>query len=243
MCGRYTIIRHDQIVRVVFNITVPANLRFVARYNVAPTQLAPVITAESKEVQMFRWGLTPGWAKDEKTRFLLARAETLPEKPAFRQAFARRRCLVPADGFYEWRAHVGAKTKVPMYIRMRSREMFAFAGLWDTWRGPDGKDVSTFAIITTPPNELVSAIHDRMPAILPPEAYADWLDPHITSAAALTRWLKPLASQVMEAHAVGPGVNRPANEGSDLIAFVESPAEAAPPAASPRAGAQPTLFD
>ena len=218
MCGRYTVIHHDQIVRVVFNVTVAANLRFSPRYNVAPTQMVPVIT-QGGEVQMMRWGLVPPWAKAQKAGrpLILARAETVAEKPSFRAALARRRCLILADGFYEWRKHDDGKTKTPMYIRMRDRGMFAFAGLWEMWQSEGGGEVPTCAVITTPANALMAAIHDRMPAILTPEDCVRWLAEGEGTAENLLACLRPYASEAMEAYAVGRRINSPRNEGPDLV--------------------------
>jgi putative SOS response-associated peptidase YedK len=220
MCGRYSIVRGDQILAVIPNVTMLANLRLVARYNAAPTQDLPVITNDSPELQYFRWGLIPSWATDEKigNKLVNARAETLAERPAFRTALTRRRCLIPADGFYEWRKGAGGKAKTPLYIRMKDGELFAFAGLWDSWRRPDGSEVKSFTIITTAPNDLLKAIHHRMPAIIPREGYLDWLRPEVMPAEDAAAWLRPFPAELMEAYAVRPLVNSPNNEGSDLIA-------------------------
>ena len=224
MCGRYTVIKHDQIIRVIFNITLPANLRFVARYNVAPSQLVPVVTSDSKEVQMFRWGLIPSWAKDEKIGYTMinARAETLADKRAFRTALQRRRCLLPADGFYEWQKGADGKSKTPMYIRMHGGTMFAFAGLWETWRNPSGEEIKSCTIITTSPNSLTSPIHDRMPAIIPREHYSNWLAPGDAAAPDLMRLLQPYPAAQMEAYPVRTLVNSPKNEGPELIQKTET---------------------
>src|SRR3954470_11434200 len=164
MCGRYTVIKHDKIVDVIMNVTISADMHLVGRYNVAPSQMVPVIANGSDALQMMRWGLIPSWAKDEKIGYMMinARAETLQEKPAYRTALARRRCLIPADGFYEWRKHAGGKGKTPMYIRMHDAGLFAFAGLWETWKNPAGEEVKTCTIITTTPNDVTRSIHDRM---------------------------------------------------------------------------------
>jgi putative SOS response-associated peptidase YedK len=216
MCGRYSIVRGDKILRIVQNFTIPANLRLVARYNAAPSQSLPVLANDSNEVQMFRWGLVPSWAKDVNVGYKMinARAETLAQKPAFRSALKSRRCLVPADGFYEWRKNADG-TKTPMHIRMRYGENFAFAGLWESWRDPGGETRKTFTIITVPPNELMRTIHDRMPAILPREAYADWLGP--SEERDVLDWLRPFPAELMEAFPVRPLVNSPKNEGPELI--------------------------
>jgi putative SOS response-associated peptidase YedK len=242
MCGRYTLVRGDKI-KVVFNVTVPADLRLVGRFNVAPTQLVPVITNDSPQLQLMRWGLIPSWTKKAKVRIktsgdkaivslelipqssdgvkksnliINARAETLTEKPAFRKALAKRRCLVPADGFYEWRKN-GDGSKTPMYIRMCNDELFAFAGLWENWEDADGVQVRSLSIITTTPNELMKSIHDRMPVIIPAEGYSHWLATGDLSPEKASRWLKPFPTELMRANPVGPMVNSSKNEGSDLI--------------------------
>jgi len=232
MCGRYSIVRGDRIVQVIPNVTIPANLRLMGRYNAAPSQLLPVIANDSHEVQMLRWGLIPSWAKDPKIAYNMinARAETLAEKPAFRKTLASRRCLIPADGFYEWRKNPDG-TKTPMYIRMRDHELFAFAGLWESWKSPEGEVIKTFTIITTAPNELLKTIHDRMPAIIPREGYLDWLKTDVMTPEQAMAWLKPLPAELMEAYPVSPLVNSPKNDSEDLI---KQQAEAAPAPQKPK---------
>jgi putative SOS response-associated peptidase YedK len=166
-----------------------------------------------------------------------ARAETLGEKPAFRSALRRRRCLVPADGFYEWRKEADGKTKTPMYIRLRDKAPFAFAGLWETWRSPDGTTVPSCTLITTEANHLVKGIHDRMPVIIPREAYERWLDPKEKDPGELKDLLKPYPPEEMEAFPVAKTVNSPANETDECVK----------PAGNPPAGkqedAEQTLFE
>jgi putative SOS response-associated peptidase YedK len=191
-----------------------------ARYNIAPTQLLPVVAnGDVNRFEIMRWGLVPSWAKDLSVgnRMINARAETIAEKPAFRPALRRRRCLVPVDGFYEWKRSVdehGVETKQPMYIRMKGGGTFAFAGLWEEW-GPDG-EVLSFTIITTGPNELMRGIHDRMPVIVPRERYGDWLRPggsrDEVKAEAVTGLLVPYPAEKMDAWPVGRGVNNPRND-------------------------------
>lgn len=203
-----------------------------ARYNVAPTQLLPVVTnGDPNRFEIMRWGLVPSWAKDLSigNRMINARAETITEKPAFRPALRRRRCLIPADGFYEWRRYIdenGEEIKQPMYIRMKGGETFAFAGLWEEW-GPDG-EVLSFTIITTGPNELMSRIHDRMPVIVPREHYRDWLRgrDEIPSET-VTGLLVPYPASRMEAWPVGRGVNNPRNESARNVERVETGTETA----------------
>jgi putative SOS response-associated peptidase YedK len=165
-----------------------------------------------------RWGLIPYWAKDAKIGYSLinARADTVAEKPAYRSAFKRRRCLVAADGFYEWKA-TGGKVKQPYFISLKDKEPFGFAGLWEHWDNPeDGKTVESFSIITTEPNELMAPIHNRMPAILTPEDYAAWLDPE-EPPDHLKGLLRPYDPSQMEAYPVTTYVNRPVNQGPKCI--------------------------
>ena len=167
-----------------------------------------------------RWGLVPSWAKDVGigSRMINARAEGIAAKPAFRAAFRQRRCLVPADGFYEWQKVAGGKQ--PMLIRLRSGDPFAFAGLWERWRGPDG-EVETGTIITTAPNAVTAPIHDRMPVILDPADYDRWLDPSQPDAAAL---LRPCPDDWLTAIPVSTRVNSPKNDAADLIESFPNPA-------------------
>jgi putative SOS response-associated peptidase YedK len=191
------------------------------RYNIAPSQPVAVVPNDGKNtLDFYVWGLVPFWAKDPQigNRMINARAETLAEKPSFKTAFRRRRCLVLADGFYEWQRKpiasssrsTGAKT--PMYIKMTSGEPFAFAGLWETWNAPDGSRLISCNIITTEPNELVSQIHNRMPVILPTDAYQTWLDPHERAPSELSPLLKPYPADQMVSYPVSKQVNNPTND-------------------------------
>ena len=217
MCGRYTLTVDEAVVLERFDLQ-SSLAGHQPRFNIAPTQMAPVVLNETpRQLSVARWGLIPGWAKDPfiGARLINARAETLPEKPAFRAAFKRRRCLVIADGFYEWRKD-GA-TKTPMFIHLKSGKPFAFAGLWEMWKPPEGDAVRSCAIITTEPNELMATIHNRMPAILTREAERAWLDDS-AGPVALMAMLQPFNSQQMEAYTVSQRVNRPANDDAALIA-------------------------
>jgi putative SOS response-associated peptidase YedK len=220
MCGRYTL--HHPTSQVVMRFGVQEVLAAPAdeRYNIAPSQpiLVVVQEADRRELDTFQWGLIPSWAKDPTigNKLINARAETLAEKPSFRNALTRRRCLIPSDGFYEWQKVDGKRQ--PMYIRRRDGDLFAFAGLWEEWKEPDGTTLRTCAIITVPANNVVSGIHDRMPAMLRPEQEALWLDPSLKSAPDLTRLLMPYADEDMETYAVSPRVNRPANDDPACIA-------------------------
>ncbi len=218
MCGRFTLRAPASAIAEQFGLfDVPT---FAARFNIAPTQPVPVVRQHdrARELTWLRWGLVPSWAKDVSigARLINARAETAAEKPAFRSALARRRCLVVADGFYEWQ-HTG-RTKQPYFIRLRDDRSFALAGLWDVWEGPDHASLESSTLLTTEANDLVRPIHDRMPVILRPEAYATWLDPTIEDARQLAPLLVPFPSEPMEAYAVATFVNSPTNEGSQCIA-------------------------
>jgi putative SOS response-associated peptidase YedK len=181
-----------------------------------------------REFALMRWGLMPSWVKDPKTFTLLinARGETAAEKPAFRAAMKRRRCLIPADGFYEWQA--GGARKQPYFIHAKSGAPLAFAGLWETWEGPNGEELDTAAIVTTAANRTLVPIHNRMPVIVPPEAFDLWLDcPHVDAktAAAL---IAPAPDNLLEAYPISTAVNRTANDGPSLLAPLEEGAEPAP---------------
>src|SRR5947209_10823989 len=193
MCGRFTIIRLSEFLDRFPWIVRSGVAPMPPRYNAAPSQAIAAVTNAQSKIDYVRWGLVPSWAKDLSAgnRMINARAETLAQKPAFARLLRRRRCLIPADGFYEWRKNPDGKTKTPMYIRMTGGRPFAFAGLWDTWRDPDGATVPSCTIITTGPNELMRPIHDRMPAILKEADYRRWLTPEETPAEALTDLLAP----------------------------------------------------
>ena len=188
-----------------------------ARYNIAPTQ--PVIVVNDtgqRQLVVMQWGLVPSWAKDPGigNRLINARAETIAEKPAFRAALKKRRCLIPADGFYEWQKT--GKVKQPVHIVLKTREPFGFAGLWEHWASPDG-ELLTCTIITTEVNELLKAVHHRMPVILPREAESVWLDPTIQDPEKLLPLLKPYPSELMEYYPVSRAVNSPANDSPQCI--------------------------
>jgi len=170
-----------------------------------------VLNDGHRELSLVRWGLIPSWAKDPDIgqRMINARAESLAEKPSFRGPLRRKRCLILADGFYEWQTVPGATRKLPIYLRLKSRKVFAFAGLWDRWLDPDGVARTTCVIITTAPNALVAPIHDRMPVILPREHYHLWLEPAEQPPEKVLPCLKPYPADEMEAYAVAPLVNNP----------------------------------
>jgi len=219
MCGRYTLINLAALTQAFPWIDEPP-AEDIARYNIAPTQpILGIANNHADRFEHFHWGLIPSWAKDPSigNRMINARAETLAEKPAFRTALRRRRCLIPADGFYEWKKDPGGKTKTPMLIRMKSGDIFAFAGIWETWHSPDGSVVPSCTVITTRPNELMASIHDRMPVILKPEDYQRWLDPAEHDPADLTDLLKPYPASEMEARPISRAVNNPKNDSRDCI--------------------------
>jgi putative SOS response-associated peptidase YedK len=219
MCGRFTLTVDPAQLQDAFPwLNVPDDIK--PRYNVAPTQPVAVVpnTGENK-LDFFIWGLIPHWAKDPSigNRMINARSETLAEKPSFRVAYRRRRCLILSDGFYEWQRNPDGKTKTPMYIRMATKRPFAFAGLWERWTPPDGSEVFSCTIITTQPNEFLKPIHNRMPVILPPEAYELWLDPSEKGPNDLQHLLIPFDSPSLESHPVSRVVNNPANDVPDCI--------------------------
>ena len=217
MCGRYSLIADIQDLARQFEFD-GTGFENSPRYNVAPTQSVLTVTnRDEREAECMRWGLIPSWAKDASigNRMINARRETVAQKPSFRSALQRRRCLVLADGFYEWQK-VG-KSKRPMRIVLKSREPFAFAGLWETWRDPAGETVRSCTIITTAANDLLRPIHERMPVILPRELEEFWLDGDVTDAAALTDVLSPYPNEAMEVYQVSPLVNKATNNGADLI--------------------------
>ena len=222
MCGRFTLTQLDpDLLSATFSLPEVPDLP--PRYNIAPTQ--PVATvvrdAEANEnaLLVMRWGLIPHWAKDPSigSKMINARSETLAEKPSFRQALRYRRCLVVADGFYEWRAQRDGP-KIPMYITVGDHQPFGFAGLYERWTEPEsGEAVLSCTIITTTPNALMEPIHNRMPVILPPEHYSAWLDPSETDGARVLPLLQPYPAERMSAYPVSRRVNVPTVDSPDLI--------------------------
>ena len=219
MCGRFTLTVDPAQFQDAFpGFLFPA--QFAPRYNIAPSQ--PVLAIPNDErsaADFFIWGLIPMWAKDPSigARLINARSETLAEKPSFRGSFKYKRCLILADGFYEWKTVAGKKTKIPYYIHLNDRRPFAFAGLWDSWESPDGSNLKTCTIITTEPNELMATLHNRMPAILHPRDYAKWLDPSPQTPESLLPLLKPYPDDAMTAYPVSTLVNKPENDSPELI--------------------------
>jgi putative SOS response-associated peptidase YedK len=217
MCGRFTLTAKPAELQELFTfIQQPIDL--APRYNIAPSQAVAVIPNENeRKLEMFKWGLIPSWAKDPKIGYKMinARAETLAEKPAFRTALKRRRCLVVADGFFEWKKDGTAKQ--PMYITLKDGRPFAFAGLWEVWKDPKGEWLKTCTIVTTEPNELMADIHNRMPVILKPEAYDQWLTPGDLGTVEALSLLGPYDARQMQAVPVSTAVNSPAMDNPQLV--------------------------
>jgi len=231
MCGRFTLASDLSTILKRFLIE-KARATPMPLYNIAPAQQVPVILNDGGRVLMeFRWGLIPSWAKEPAIgqKLINARAETIRETPGFQRPFQRSRCLVPADGFYEWKLTRTSKGKIPMRIRLKSREPFAMAGLWDSWKDAEGREIRSFTIITTEPNALMQTIHNRMPALLSPRDEAVWLDP-AAEASHLVQALKPYPAEEMEAYEVSKAVNNVRNNSPHCI----EPAAPQPP---------PSLFD
>lgn len=226
MCGRFTLTTDAKKLAEAFSEFEPPDMEIGPRYNIAPSQpIAVVANNGQHKIEFFKWGLIPAWAKDPKigNRMINARAETLAEKPSFKNAYKRRRCLVLADGFYEWRQRPGARTKTPMYIRLASGEPFAFAGLWEAWQSKETNEtVLSCTIITGVPNELIAPIHNRMAVILPRQAYEPWLDPAERNPDQLNGFLKPYPAEEMIAYEVSTLVNSPANDSPQCIEPVET---------------------
>lgn len=209
MCGRFVLTADGTAIQIAFDLaTTPENV--TPRFNIAPTQPVAVITNENPhELTYHLWGLIPSWSKDPKmgSSLINARSETVDEKPSFRSAFKRRRCLIPTDGFFEWQKHEGGG-KTPMFIHLKGRPVFAFAGLWEVWRSPDGDELRTCSIITTEANRFVAPIHNRMPVILSPADYRTWLAAGEQPPAMLKGLLKPYDPDAMAAYAVSKVVNK-----------------------------------
>lgn len=222
MCGRYTLVKKADEIAKRFKVDVGNTYK--PRFNAAPTQLLPVITADSPNgLSWFYWGLIPSWSKDKSisTKLINARAETLSEKASFRTALQKRRCIIPADGFYEWKP-VSKKGKVPYRITLLNEELFAFAGLWEEYEDDEGDTVHTFTIVTTEANSTLQSIHERMPVILTPENEGIWLDKN-SDPAHLQEILKPYSRDATRFYTVSAKVNHATTDEPGLI----SPAPAA----------------
>jgi putative SOS response-associated peptidase YedK len=227
MCGRYRLSRRKELLAEHFDADL-SDLDWEPRYNIAPTQPVPVVRQKSREdrprLSLMRWGLIPSWAADPSigTHMINARSETVAARPAFREPLRKQRCLVPADGFYEWKRSRNGKQ--PFCFEVGNGAIFAFAGFWDCWQAVDGTPVETCTILTNTPNELLADIHDRMPVILPRNRYYAWLDPGIQDVLAALEMLKPFDSNLMRRFAVSAMVNRVTNDGPECCAPVELPA-------------------
>jgi putative SOS response-associated peptidase YedK len=223
MCGRYKLSRRKQLVEEYFDCV--SEQDWAPRFNIAPTQPIPVIRQHPKEpvrkLSLMKWGLVPSWAKDPSVgaSMINARSETAGTKPAFRDAPKFRRCLIPADGFYEWQKT--GKTKQPYCFEVNESELFAFAGLWDRWKDATGNWIKTCSILTTTPNAVTAAIHDRMPVILDPDNYDLWLDPGMNDAAAASDLLKPFVARLMRCYPVSNRINHVANDDEECSRPVE----------------------
>ena len=220
MCGRCTLTKELRELAKRFEAEISASFdkTIAPRYNIAPTQSVIVVNdTGQREIVSMRWGLIPSWAKDESigNRMINARAETLAEKPAFRNGLKKRRCIIPADGFYEWKKL--GNVKQPVRIVLKNREPFGFAGLWEQWVSPDGEGILSCTIITTSANELLKDVHDRMPVILPREAEGTWLNPD-APVSELLSLLKPYPADEMEFYPVSRAVNSRAIDSPDCIA-------------------------
>jgi putative SOS response-associated peptidase YedK len=217
MCGRYTLTASPEALRAFLCYAEQPD--FPARYNIAPSQPIAIVRLVDgqRHFALVRWGLLPSWVKDPRTFTLLinARGESAADKPAFRAAMKRRRCLIPADGFYEWQAT--GDRKRPFYVHAKSGEPLAFAGLWETWTGPNGEELDTAAIVTTRANKTLSAIHDRMPVIVPPEAFDLWLNTSEVDATTAATLIAPAPDSLLEAHEISTAVNRTANDNPKLL--------------------------
>jgi len=216
MCGRYTITLEPADFELELGVgDFPSD--FEKRYNVAPTQQVTVVRdPESRKVEWMKWGLIPFWAKDPAigARMINARSETLSEKPSFRQSFEKRRCLILADGFFEWQKNEG-KASTPYYLKLKNGKPFAFAGLWDRWKPSEEIDVMSCTIITCPANELVATIHDRMPVMLDKHSLWQWLQP--APMGELEKQLKPYPAELMQAYPISKMINNSQYDAPDVI--------------------------
>jgi putative SOS response-associated peptidase YedK len=216
MCGRFSLTLTYEEIAARYDL--PEEIAWIPQYNIAPLQPVPVVIQDgTNHLRLFKWGLVPYWAKDQTlgSKLINARAESLAEKPSFRHCLPRQRCLILADGFYEWKRE--GKRKIPYRFTLTDRKLFAFAGIWDAWKSPDGAVSHTCAILTTEANDLMRPIHDRMPVILAQEKEKMWLDPAITDYAKLQDLLLPYPAAQMQAYAVSSSVNSAQNNSAACI--------------------------
>lgn len=224
MCGRYTLTADSKNVQQTFDLAEPPVL--AARYNIAPTQPVAIIThLAPRELTLVRWGLIPSWSKDPMrgAPLINARSETVAEKPAFRSAYKYRRCLIPADGFFEWATDTNGK-KRPHYIHLRNRQLFAFAGIWERWQNPEGDEILSCSILTSEPNDLIRPLHNRMAVILPAEAHADWITPD-TDPDLLNSLLQPYPASEMETYEISTLVNNVRNDSPEIVEPYKPPSQ------------------
>lgn len=218
MCGRFSLaVLLEEIIAEFYGLEV--NFGYHPRYNIAPSQqIMVILDALNPKFTTIRWGLIPSWAKDSTVgnKLINARSESVDQKPSFRDSWKRRRCLIPADGFYEWKRR--GRRGVPHHIRMKSGKTFAFAGIWDQWRAPDDRLITTCSILTTEPNDLIKPIHDRMPVILPKSGWVDWVQTPEEHVESLKPLLRPFPAKEMEAIAVSDLVNKPENDRPECLA-------------------------
>ncbi|HEX2915209.1 MAG TPA: SOS response-associated peptidase [Chloroflexia bacterium] len=223
MCGRYSLTNVSHLGER-FKVK-QENLPVEPRYNVAPTQQMPVVYQhenEERKIELMKWGLIPFWSKEPKASYstINARAEGIADKPAYRRPIRNQRCLIPADGFYEWQK--SGLGKLPFYIHLKDSEIFSFAGLYDLYKDPNGQIIKTYTIITTDANELMAPIHNRMPVILHRENEEEWLDPAVSDPFQVTRLLVPFPDGLMEAYPVSKAVNSPGTDVPELIRTMNS---------------------
>lgn len=224
MCGRYRLSRRKQLVDEYFG-AVSSDDDWTPRYNIAPTQPVPVVrqrpTEPVRDLSLVRWGLIPSWTSDSSigARMINARSETAGVKPAFRDGLKSRRCLIPADGFYEWKRT--GKARQPYCFEVNGGELFAFAGIWDRWQDSSARTVETCSILTTTPNAVAFAVHDRMPVILDPDDYELWLDPGMNDVGAVSELLKPFEAGVMGCYPVSTRINHTANDDEECAKPIE----------------------
>ena len=220
MCGRYVIDEDGNVIAFIYGVPKSREIDIKRRYNIAPTTKVPVIRQddEGRRIDLLRWGLIPFWAKDAKIGYSLinARGETVADKPSFREAFKRRRCLMPASGFYEWQSIPSAKVKQPHYITLQSGEPMTFAGLWESWKNPEGQVIESCTIVTTEANELMARLHNRMPVILDKKGWNAWLDT-AADRETLLALIHPYPADEMRAWPVSTRVNKPADDSPALM--------------------------
>ena len=217
MCGRFA--QRSDPKRLAREFKVSDVPEVEPRYNIAPTQdiLGVIESEDNREMKFFKWGLIPSWAKDAAmgARLINARSETVEEKPAFREAFKRRRCIIPADGFYEWQRTKGHKQ--PFFFQMKNETLFGFAGLWERWQGAEGQVIESCTILTTEANEVLRPVHDRMPVIVHQDDYALWLNEDVRKRELLKDILRPYPAEGMIRYPVSTAINSPLNQGAQLI--------------------------